>query len=128
MAKMVLFSAVQGRVLKDGQPVAGATLEREAKWTWKDETRRDSTTSGADGGFAFEPMVGSSLLGSVLPHEPVVHQKITIRHGGQAYEAWLHVRHSYEDNGELGRPLKLVCRLEAPPQRRDGYYGICTAE
>jgi len=128
MAKMVLFSAVQGRVLEDGKPVAGATLEREAKWTWKNEMRNDSTTSGADGVFAFDAIVGSSLLGSVLPHEPVVHQKITIRHGGSAYEAWLHVKHSYDENGELGRPLKLVCRLEAKPVRRDGYYGICEAE
>jgi hypothetical protein len=43
MAKKVLFSAIEGRVVSGGQPVAGAVLERRWKWAWNDEqapTRR----------------------------------------------------------------------------------------
>lgn len=130
MAKMVIFSAVQGRVLDNGKPVAGAQIEREFKWAWKDETGTDATTTGADGAFALPAIERSSFLGSLLPHEPVIRQSITIRHAGKAYEAWLHNKHSYADNAELGgRPIRLVCRLENPPQRRnDGIYGICEFE
>jgi hypothetical protein len=130
MAKMVIFSAVKGRVLQDGQPVAGAVIEREFRWAWKDEVGVDKTTSGAGGEFVFGPIERSSFLGSLLPHEPVVRQSITIRHAGKAYEAWLYNKHNYNDNGELeGRPIKIVCRLEVPPQRRgSGVFGICEME
>ena len=52
MAKMVIFSAVSGRVLQDGTPVPGATVEREFRWAWKDETGTDATTTGPGGEFA----------------------------------------------------------------------------
>lgn len=130
MAKMVIFSAVKGRVLDNGKPVAGAVVEREFRWAWKDETGTDKTTTGADGGFTMPAIERSSLLGSLLPHEPVIRQSLTIKHGGKSYEAWLYNKHNYDNNGELaGRALSLVCRLETPPQRRgDGVYGICEIE
>lgn len=130
MAKMVIFSAVSGKVLHDGKPVAGATVEREFHWGWKDETGRDSTTTGPDGEFALPRIERSSLLGSLLPHEPVIAQDLTIRHAGKAYKAWMFNKHSYGDNAEnAGKPLRLVCRLEAVPVRHDGgYYGICDLE
>ncbi|WP_425261051.1 DUF6795 domain-containing protein [Rubrivivax sp. RP6-9] len=130
MAKMVIFSAVQGRVLDNGKPVAGAQIEREFKWAWKDETGTDKATTGAGGEFSLPAIERSSFLGSLLPHEPVIRQSITIRHGGKSYEAWLHNKHSYANNAELGgKPIRLVCRLENPPQRRnDGIYGICEFE
>lgn len=130
MAKMVIFSAVQGRVLDNGKPVAGAQIEREFKWAWKDETGTDKTATGAGGEFSLPAIERSSFLGSLLPHEPVIRQSITIRHDGKSYEAWLHNKHSYANNAELGgKPIRLVCRLENPPQRRnDGIYGICEFE
>mgnify|MGYP002378442702 FL=1 len=130
MAKMVLFSAVQGRVLEEGRPVSGATVEREYKWGWKDETGRDSTRTGPDGSFAMPAIERSSLLGSLLPHEPVVRQSLTIQHAGRSYEGWLYFKRNYRADGELdGKPLKLVCRLERPAQRHgNGVYGICEFE
>ena len=38
MGKMCLFSEVQGTVLLNNQPVPGAVVEREFRWSWKDET------------------------------------------------------------------------------------------
>jgi hypothetical protein len=130
MAKMVIFSAVSGKVLQDGKPVPGATVEREFRWSWKDEIGKDSTTTGAGGEFSFSKIERSSFLGSLLPHEPVVRQSLTIQHGGKAYEAWLLNKHNYNDNGEVGgKPLRLVCRLEATPGKHaGGYYGICELE
>ena len=130
MAKMVIFSAVTGKVLQDGKPVSGASIEREFRWAWKDETGTDKATSGIGGEFSFPAVERSSFLGSLLPHEPVVRQSITIRHAGKSYEAWLYNKHNYDDKGELeGKPLRLVCRLENAPQRHaGGYYGICDIE
>mgnify|MGYP000001615227 CR=1 FL=1 len=131
MARMVLFSAVSGKVLQDGKAVAGATVEREFRWAWKDETGTDSATTGNGGEFAFPKVERSSLLGSLLPHEPVVRQSLTIKVNGKAYEAWLLNKHNYDDNGEVEgkKPLRLVCRLEAAPARHaGGYYGICELE
>ena len=71
MAKMVIFSAVNGRVLLDGKPVAGAVIERRFKWGWKDEAGTDSTTIDAAGAFALPAIERSSLLDSFLPHEVV---------------------------------------------------------
>lgn len=131
MAKMVLFSAVTGRVLQDGKPVRGATVEREFRWAWKDETGADSATTGAGGEFSLPRIERSSFLGSLVPHEPVVRQSLTIKVNGKAYEGWLLNKHNYDDNGEVEgkKPLKLVCRLEAAPGRHGGgYYGICELE
>jgi hypothetical protein len=131
MAKMVIFSAVSGKVLQDGKPVPGASVEREFRWVWKDEIGTDSATTGANGEFSFAKIERSSFLGSLLPHEPVVRQSLTIKVGGKSYEAWLLNKHNYDDNGEVEgkKPLKLVCRLEATPSRHaGGYYGICELE
>lgn len=129
MAKMVIFSAVSGRVLLDGAPVAGALVEREYRWVWKDETGTDKTVSGANGEFSLPVIERSSLLGSLLPHEPNIRQSLTIRHAGKNHEAWLYNKHSYTNNDELeGRPIRLVCRLESQAQRRGRVYGICEFE
>ncbi len=126
MAKMVLFSAIQGRVLDNGKPVAGAQIERTWRWSWKSEDGADRTTSAADGSFALPAVVRSSILGSLLPHEPLVDQIITIQHGGKAYKAWAHFKRNYDDNGEhKGRPLRITCRLETEPARRLDVFGIC---
>jgi len=126
MGKMVLFSAVRGKVVQDGRPVQGAVVEREFKWAWKDETGRDNATTDANGEFSFSPVVRSSFFGSLLPHEPMVRQTILIRHGGQTYKAWMFDKGNYTDNGELkGRPIVMTCRLETQPQRRGEVFGIC---
>ena len=126
MGKMCLFSAVKGVVLDHGKPVEGATLERTYKWMWKNETGGDNTVTDARGAFQFPAIWGSSLLGSLLPHEPVVDETILIHHAGQTYKAWMFTRGNYDENGELkGRPISLVCRLEAEVTHHGDVYGIC---
>lgn len=126
MATKCLFSEVQGVVLNGGKPVSGARLERTWFWHWKDQRGADATTTGSDGSFSFPAVFGSSLTSAFLPHEPVIEQKILIRHGDQTYRVWVFAKGEYEENGELsGRPIRLTCRLEAEPRRKDGVFGIC---
>lgn len=126
MAKMVLFSAVEGRVLENGKPVAGAKVQRSWRWSWKSENGADHAVTAADGRFALPAVVRSSLLGSLLPHEPLIDQIITIEMAGKTYQAWAHFKRNYDDNGEhQGKPLRITCRLEAEPARRAEVFGIC---
>ncbi len=126
MAKMCLFSEVEGTVLEQGMPVEGASIEREYRWSWKDETGKDSAVTDGSGTFRLPGVFRSSLLGSFLPHEPLIVQTILIRHAGKIYKAWLYDKRNYRENGELdGKRIKLNCHLEAPLKRSNNVYGIC---
>lgn len=125
MAKMVMFSAVSGQVLQDGKPVAGAVVEREFRWSWKSETGTDSTQTDASGAFRLPAIERSSLMGSLLPHEPMVRQTILIKHGGKSYKAWMFDKGNYKPDGELGRPIVMTCRLEKQPTHHGDVFGIC---
>ena len=126
MGKMCLFSEVQGTVLLNNQPVPGAVVEREFRWSWKDETGKDEITTGPSGEFKFPAIHRNSLLGSLMPHQPVIRQTILIRHGDQTYKAWMFDKLNYDENGELkGKPIVLSCRLETEPKRTGEVFGIC---
>ena len=125
MAKMVMFSAVSGKVLQDGKPVAGAVVEREFRWSWKSETGSDSTQTDASGAFRLPVIERSSLMGSVMPHEPLVRQTILIKHGGKTHKAWMFDKGNYKLDGELGKPIVMTCRLEKEPTHTGDVFGIC---
>ena len=125
MAKMVIFSAVQGQVLLGGKPVAGAMIERKAMWN--DKPLTDNTTSAADGRFALPAIErNGSFLDALLPSEPYIDQSIVILHAGKRHQAWVFVKRNYRDNGELqGRAIQMTCRLDTEPERRGKVFGIC---
>jgi hypothetical protein len=129
MGKMHLFSAVQGVVVQKGAPVEDAVVEREYFWHWKDKREKLQVKTDATGGFKFPEATGSSFLGGLLPHEPVIQQTIRITHKGQTYTAWAFDKGDYEANTELeGKPISLVCDLDQAPSHkgpRDRVYGIC---
>ena len=125
MAKMVLFSPVHGTVTLGGKPVAGAQVDREFRWGWKDEKATESTKTDAAGRFKFGLIERSSFFGGILPHEISIQQAIFIRHGGATYKAWLLNKQNYDLNGEIGRPINIVCRLEAEIKHSGDVYGIC---
>ena len=132
MGKLYMFSEVEGVVVSDGKPIAGAAIEREYVWGWNDRRGGDKTVTDASGQFKFPAIVNSSLMASMLPHEPAVKQTIVIRVNGQAYEGWIATKPNYDHNGELdGKPIKLYCELKTPPKRTEiggfnrGFFGIC---
>ena len=123
--QVVLFSAVSG-VLVDasGAPQAGIRIER--KWNWKGTPKSDEAVTGPDGTFRFPEVSDSSIMASILPHEPVIGQDM-IAHGPNGpVTIWGHTKHSYEANSELeGRPLNISCRIDKEPGDEGLYWGTC---
>ena len=128
MTNLVIFSAVIGTVLQGGQPVAGAVVEREFRWGWKQETGTDRAETDAHGVFRFPAIKRRSLLGALLPHEPNVRQTIRVLHGGTTHTAWQFDKSNYRADGELGRPIVMTCHLENSPRRHGEVFGICELE
>jgi hypothetical protein len=128
MAKLVLFSAVEGTITRNGTPVAGAKVTREFLWSMKRENGSDTTVTDAAGRFSLPEITRRSLM-AMFPHEPVVRQTITIAADGTSYKAWVYFKRNYDDNGELRRPIRLKCRLETEPASRpasyDEVFGVC---
>lgn len=125
MFKFVMFSAMRGIVTQGGKPVEGATVAREYHWAWADKTGKDQTRTNAQGEFSLPELTDTSLSAKLLPHEPMVKQTVVIQHNGKTYQAWFHLRHDYEANTELGKPISVVCDLDKEPARHGDYFGIC---
>lgn len=137
MSKVCLFSPVKGKVTRDGRPVAGATIVRTYNWTSNDKKGGDETKTDASGEFSFPAIYQTMLLGSLLPHEPVVRQKLTMQLDGKLYELFECSRHNYKEGCEFGydiviNPLELACDLANEPEKHAVgsteipryYYGI----
>jgi hypothetical protein len=137
MFKVCLFSPVKGKVVFKGQPVVGAVIERSYDWAWKNQKGRDETKTDQNGEFLLPAIYGTMILGSVLPHEPVIDQTINIQYQGKTHEAWYTQKHDYSENGELVYPenghlsyrkIDILCDLGDTPQRHEegimGYFGI----
>jgi len=126
MAKMVLWSAMKGRVLLNGKPAAGAVLVRNYSWHWKNEKGSDRTTTNAGGEFSFLVIEGSLLLGGLLPYEPVIEQDMVIEYQGKSYDAWAYFKHDYKHNDENGgKPIDVTCRLDAERAKHGEVSGLC---
>jgi hypothetical protein len=101
-------------------------LVREFDWHWKDEKGSDRAVANTAGEFSFPAIERSSLLGGLLPHEPVIKQAMTIEFQGVAYKAWSYYKGSYKPNSENdGRPIKVTCHLEAERSLHGGVSGLC---
>lgn len=128
--RLVLFSEMHGTVLKDGKPVQGAALSQQVVWSDnKDEISPVRVLTGPDGGFLFAAVERDAGLIRLVPHQPVILQKILIHYNGIDYVAWRHTKDSYDVNSELGgRALKLTCELNRAPDFEGTHYGICTVD
>lgn len=126
MGKLCLFSAVQGVVLSQGQPVSDALVSRQFNWAWGKENGADETRTNAAGEFSLPAIFRNSLTASFLPHQPFIEQTILLKYQNREYKAWLFDKMDYEENSELGgKPISLRCSLENEPSRKNGVYGIC---
>ena len=138
MLKLCLFSPVKGIVVHKGQPVVGAVIERTCEWNWeKYAPRTDQTITDEKGEFSLPGIYSWRGQVQLVPHEPVIHQHIVIKHEGVDYNAWYLVKHEYGKFAELdmakifgdgpsleGKPINLFCDLEAESKNRGGYGGI----
>ena len=128
-SQLVLFSEVHGTVLSHGKPVQGAELIQETVWSDnKNDVPAVTTTTDADGRFHFTEVDRKAGILRMVPHQPVILQKITIRYEGVDYPAWRHTKNTYDANSELdGKPLNLQCELSREPDFEGTHYGICKA-
>ncbi len=132
MGQQVLFSEVDGVVVREGTPVSGVQVTRSYLWGWNSSSGSDRVVTDQAGSFHFPVIIGKSLLGGLLPHEPSIEQKILLTHAGKTYEVWVSRKRNYDKDGELdGRPMRLRCDLSSEPKRFEtgpngrGYFGIC---
>jgi hypothetical protein len=132
MFKVCLFSPVKGKVVLKGQPIAGAVIERSCKWNWKKTEQTDQTTTDANGEFSMPGIYSWMGVVQLVPHEPVIHQKIEIKHDGKTYGAWYSYKGDYDEFGELdgvlgGKSIDLLCELEQKSKNHSydtgGEYG-----
>lgn len=128
--KVCLFSEVNGVVTQDGKPIAGAEIIRTAEFNNK--AYIDSTMTDTHGRYYFNARFINSI-NKILPIEPRVPQKISIRYHNKEYLGWDMDKRDYEINGEIDRKLDLVCELSKEPEMKklgiSGYVdGICDAK
>lgn len=137
MLKLCLFSPVKGIVVKNGQPVVGAVIERTCKWNWKGyKNEGDQTITDEKGEFSLPGIYSWLSVVQLVPHEPVIHQQILIKHEGETYNAWAHCKHEYGEFAELdiaeavgalhglhGQPIRLYCELTVEPKNHGGGWG-----
>ena len=120
--KVTLFSEVNGRVLKDGSPVAGAEITRTA--IYNQENHSETTLSDENGAFRFKPLHVHSV-NKILPSEVVITQNITIRHDGKEYRGWKTVKRTTDEKDELSKYLSnLSCDLSADEKQTETYRGV----
>lgn len=129
-SQVSLFSAVNGVIRKQGQPVADIQIKRIARFTYHDEIIEDHTTTGKDGQFSFPEIKRTIFLD--LPHEPVIKQDIYIdepelaakygreflirpNESKQVINLWMHFKRDYTLNSEYKNDIhkSVVCDLEA---------------
>jgi hypothetical protein len=124
----VLFSKVHGVVVHHGKPVPNAVVTRQFNFGWTDEEKTESSKTDKDGTFDFPIITRFSVASSVVPHEPSISQTIKIHVDGKEYIAWYLLKRNYDDNGELGKPINLICELTTEPDidPKTKVAGICT--
>lgn len=121
-----VFSRVTGVVTDQGQPVEGAELVRS--WYFPEaDPQEDRATTAADGSFEFPALTAEvSMLKAVVPMQPIVFQRIVVRHDGEEYVAYDHMKDNYDENGEAdGRSLDFICSLQEEEDEYDFPFGIC---
>ncbi|MFT3782677.1 MAG: hypothetical protein QM790_11740 [Nibricoccus sp.] len=132
MFKVCLFSPVKGKVVHNGQPVAGAVIQRTYEWAWKNQKGGDETVTDPNGEFSLPAIHGTMILGKVAPHEPYIDQLIMINYDGKMFQAWCTDKRNYDEFGELsgllnGGPIEILCDLNTEAKNHDfrlkGQYG-----
>lgn len=123
--KLVLFSEVKGIVVNQGKPLARTEVVRTFHWMWNNKEYQDRTKTDELGKFTLPKFSLYSIAANVFPHEPVIHQNITIKVNAKDYKAWVASKRNYDDNGELdGQPINIICDIATKPEDQGKFYGI----
>ncbi len=133
LEQAVLFSALDGQLLKDGEPVADASLIRE--WDFAEDRvhASDRTTTDAQGRFGFPPVLHDYKKARFLPQQAVVAQLIKVQIGDAEWRVWAASKHDLKagteaiagpaDGTDPTVPLAIVVDLDAPMALRGQVAG-----
>lgn len=106
--KSCVFSEVNGVLLFQGKPAAGAVVKRQVEYQDKEA---DQTTADEAGRFSLPALYQRSMV-KFLPAEFVAAQSLVVEYQGQEYKIWSNTKRKPEPNAELGgQPLNLRCEI-----------------
>ncbi|GGI68348.1 hypothetical protein GCM10007973_01760 [Polymorphobacter multimanifer] len=129
----VLFSALDGKLVREGKPVAGATIIRE--WDFAEDRVHgiDRATTDMQGRFQFPPVLHSYQKARFLPQQAVVTQLIKVQLGDAEWRVWAASKHDLKagteavagpaDGTDPGVPLDIVVDLDSPMALRGQVAG-----
>ena len=133
MKQAVLFSAVEGQVVRGGQPVAGATLVRQWEFAEQKVVGRDETQTDATGRFHFDAVIHTYQPSRFFAQQTFIEQQIHVSAGGQEWAAWIGSKFDLDAGTEVSRrpvkptdatvPLRVIIDLDASEALRGRVLG-----
>lgn len=131
--QIVLFSALEGRVIKNGKPLSNALLIRE--WDFAEDSVRgkDEATTDQNGYFHFSAVFHSYKPPILLVQQMVISQMIRVQSNGREWEAWVSSKHNKWAGTERSKgpveglspdvPLQVTIDLDSKMALRGGVAG-----
>jgi len=129
----ILFSAVEGEVIKGGKPLAGATLDREWVFAENSVRGRDQTTTDATGHFSFPQVAHAYRKPWIFAQEMFIEQLIRVRSGEAEWRAWSGSKRDIKAGTEAfyepwaqavpDGPIRVTIDLDSPLARRGNVVG-----
>lgn len=133
MEDAVLFSALEGRVVKGGQVVPGAMMIREWDFAENGVRGRDQAITDRDGRFAFTAVIHPYRKPRFLAQEPFVAQLIRVQSGGAEWRVWEATKRDFIAGTEASEqpsgasasavPLRVTIDLDSTPASRREVFG-----
>lgn len=133
MEQAVLFSGLAGRVVRGGQPVAGARLVRRWDFAQDGVQGHDEVTTDGDGRFRLPPVLHAYRKPRLLAQQFVVSQLIQVHADGREWTVWVASKRDRAAGTERsmepvagtdpGQPLAVLIDLDAPLALRGGVAG-----
>jgi hypothetical protein len=133
MEQAVLFSGLAGRVVRGGEPVAGARLVRRWDFAQDRVQGQDEAITDASGQFRLPPVLHAYRKPRLLAQQFVVSQLIQVKADGREWEAWVSSKLDSAAGTERAKgpvagtdpdqPLAVLIDLDAPLALRGGVAG-----
>ena len=125
-AEEYLCSPMSGQLVHaDGSPVPDAAVRRQ--WYWRGKRGEDTTTTDAEGRFAFEAVTPRRGLFSWIPAREAVTQDYYVDLPDGPFQFLYLTTRGLGLNAETkGRPFNVRCVAEGAPYADDVHFGTCT--
>lgn len=133
MQQVVLFSGIEGQVVRNGQPVSGAKLSRFWDFSQDQVRGQDETITDTLGRFRMPTVMHTTRKPRFLAQQFVVSQVIRLKTGDRDWEVWVASKHEQGFGTERGstplstpdlnQHLRVLINLDAPMALRGGVAG-----